>query len=236
MEELFGRTSVLSSYFPSMQAYLELLENEGQREEFRSKLKGVFSYFIGFDAIDSDSISNVFQNTFNTCGQEDFPFNRGELNSVVAVLTYIENLFSQFDKTGLKGVWSKDDPKGSDFILDAQELLEVSKERPHYRQLLLSYLKKDKSNSEKALDRWRSEGVENALSILERLPDTAVKIDRLTAISDILNPILKGAGGLISQNLHRFKQNYCSDIYTSFQRGSISYDPSERLMCTEEDL
>lgn len=220
VEELFGRSRVIGSYFPSTLPYLELLNSEGRKEEFEDNLN---SWILTPKAGDNTSYSKFLSTAFNNCGQEDFPLNRGELNTVVAVNYYLENVFYQFDKTGLKNwAWS-DDPKGSDFIIDGAELSNFLKKKMSYQMDNLVKLYEDKYPNIRHIVKGRT--IRNTLT---NLPESSAKFDRVSIFG-----LIDGAiSGFFKKEPHQYEKNYCNDVYSSFQQKDIFYRKEERLMCT----
>ncbi|MGH1468198.1 MAG: hypothetical protein ACRBBP_04860 [Bdellovibrionales bacterium] len=221
-KELFGRSRVIGSYFPSTLPYLELLNSEGRKEEFESDLN---SWILTPKAGDSTSYSDFLSTAFNTCGQEDFPLNRGELNSVVAVNYYLENIFYQFDKTGLKSWVLGDDPKGSDFIIDGGELSNFLEGKLSFQMDNLVKLYEDKYPNIKNIVKGRT--IKNTLT---SLPEASAKFDRISVFG-----LVDGAiSGFFAQEPHQYEKNYCNDVYSSFKKNDIFYRTEERLMCTPD--
>ena len=226
-DSLFNRDSIFADYFPGFASYLNVLKSESLTANFSSNVN---------DWIDDDSQSftfdsykNLIVNSMNTCsylGREEefynFPVSRAEFNSVTAAVLYVENIFQQFDTTGLStGLFNSVDPNGYDMILDGQEISQLlrSKATPEMRDLVVNHIKEEYQTATYFVSRnW----LRNKLL---DLPEGFVKFDRsklFALVHEFLSERVE---------LNDLELNFCRDVMRSAENGVIDYNTEARLQC-----
>lgn len=219
-KSLFARESYFRQYFPVFSNYLDLLSSPSQKSVFVDKLNDWASWGLDFEEPNVDNAVSSVLNALNTCSSyENFPVSRAEFNSSVAISIYVENAFKQFDTTGLNQGWFSGDEQGHDLILDGKEV-----------SLFLST--KFKASEDEFKTRFKEKlGAFSRLVDLYDMSEGKIKLDRTKALW-----LIKFILGESEEEPNPLLQNFCESVYTSSQNKSISFDSSEKLMCTADDM
>ncbi len=227
-KNFYDKSTTYSSYFSTVQPYLDMLSSPGRVKDFNNKLDGWGLWTV--DSTTSATYSDLMSSAFNSCGMEDFPVSKRELGVSIAVTIYVENMFYQYDKTGVKNHFWNDDPEGADLIIDGPELSKFLKEKleGHADRFFEPYRNADSEDKhwyQVSTDFWYDSV---AKPLAGNMPEL-LKIDRV-GIYKIIKKLLEGSA---QKSDNQFRKNYCNDVYASFET-SVFYKKEEKLMCTEK--
>ena len=228
-ESLFNNHANLMNYFPGFMTYMQTLRSESTRGEFEKSIggfKNLAHRYYNYNELNPEFFKMVFMNQMNNCFHAkekkeylDFPLSRNEFNGVVAVLIYVENFFAEYDKTGISGFFSSD-PKGSDLIIDGQELSAFLKGIDEsYLRIFARAIKKNWY--------WWGLASENFwVAKLSNLPETLIKLDR-QRITDLIKNFMSD-----HFEVDQLEINFCNQVMVSAQdTGVITYDTGVALQC-----
>lgn len=227
-KEMFDKSTLYNSYFNTLQPYLDMLSSEYKTEEFTQSLDSWIFDTDDQEASTGKTYTEMMSTAFNSCGQSDFPVSKRELNLTIAVTIYVENIFYQFDKTGIRDhLWS-DDPNGHDFILDGAELSKFFKEKAvkHADSFFEPYRNKEDKPWYMVSTDFLYDKIGKTVAF--NFPESGVKMDRV-GIYGVFKTVIVGSS-LKGDN--QFRKNYCNDVYSSFKTG-VTYKKEEKLMCLE---
>lgn len=226
-DALFNRDSIFADYFPGFSSYINILKSESLTSDFSDNVND----WIDGDAepLNFDSYKNLIVNSMNSCsylGREEefynFPVSRGEFNTVTAAVIYVENIFQQFDTTGLSsGLWNKVDPDGYDMILDGQEISRLlrAKATEGMKDMAVDHIKEEYGSTTFFMTHnWLRNRLLN-------LPEGLVKFDR-SKVFGLVHDFLSERVELNSLEL-----NFCREVMSSASHGFIEYDTEARLQC-----
>jgi len=229
LKQMSGNDRILKDHFPKTWSYVDMLKSETRREKFEKQLGGISDWFTNFEykkESHTDFLKNRY-NSSNSCSEnKEFPFSKREFNTAFAINIYVENLYHQFDKTGVDSWWpGTDDPSGSDFIIDGKELSNFLKSKASGLVDVLVPVYKEKSFYTRHLSDKHVKG------LLRNLPENANYMDRSRAFQ-LLKMFLSVDD---AAERHPFQNTFCADV-TRSQNSEIYYRQEDRLMCLPEDM
>jgi hypothetical protein len=228
LKQLTGNDQILLRHFKGTSHYVDMLKSDTRRADFESKLGGLVDWVGGVEykkETHVEFLKNRY-NSSNTCIEnDDFPFSKREFNTAFAINIYVENLYHQFDKSGVDSWWpGTTDPGGADFIIDGIELSNFLKSKASSMIDVLVPIYKKKSFWTRHLSDKQVKG------LLRNLPENTNYMDRSRSFQ-LLNMFLNAAE---PQARHPMQNKFCEDVSRS-QESDIFYEKEDRRMCLPGD-
>lgn len=223
----FDKAGKIGKYYPDLLAYTKILKSDGLRKKFQDNLKAYSRYFYDFEKVDYPVFLGSMANTLKQCQQEDFPYSRDELNTSLALIFYIENIYHQFDReTFLEGWLLSSSQRGQDFVIDGREFSQFArvKIKNVLPNMVQAYREENPDGNIKYLTDSR------LLWLIRNMPRKGVLFDRFRVYS--LFQKFLGSFETEKQN-NEHLQNFCREVYES-KDSYITFKRQKNLTCEEK--